>query len=878
MSQRTILIAEADEAFRISLATALRENHFQVESAGTSAETLKRVKRKRPDLLILALVLPDMSGEDLARIFKTDPVLAEIPIVVLTSKSDVKTKVRCLDIGVEEYFVKPMEMEELLARINRFFRLMDQWKNASAPAGTDPGSTSHSVTTADISKRTVPTILVPEDQKEEYKPVLTPPPVLKQKAEKTSYGAYRIESIAGSGGMGLVYKAHDQSLDRYVAVKVLSREWTSVPEFVTRFRKEARLIAAINHPGIAQIYTFAEEDGESYFALQWCPGGSLANHIKIQGKLELLPAIDIMLQCSRALEAASTKGVVHRDIKPSNLMFDENQQVRIVDFGIASSEQMPDRDSAVVGSPAYMSPEQGRGRKTDHRTDIYSLGITFYQMLYDRLPFSAESPMQYVEKHITVAFPHFDDQGGRIPAGAYKIIEKMTQKTPAMRYQTYPELIKDLERLRHELYSQRRLKIPATVHLRPHPDFSSSLFFEILAEVFRTERSGVIKGSWGTLQKRFYVAHNEIVHFESPQKDESCWAVLVNRKLMKKEDVPSESEDLEESLNRLLYQKAFSPEDFKATWRELMMQSLMQVFLWPVFEGEFFECRIEHDPLARIPLSKVLMEAAHSMIPLSVIQGSLPPGRSLVRTPEFEKRLRLLNLSTNESFLVSRVEGQNITLETLQLLTGFPAEQISRTVYLLQACGVLKFESAPTTRVKKASESIAPPEKGAPGAIAAVPVQEIRPRTKKPEAPPPPLEPKSQPLPRKWIDSAPQPDKNVAERSYAKAKALYEAGKYNEAAKSCGAAIKNDSNRAAYHYLMARILTNFPHSINAAVDSFRQAILLDSSNIEYRLRLVEFLKECGQIDDAYDECRQLAEIVPEDRDIALLLRKIELER
>jgi tetratricopeptide (TPR) repeat protein len=334
---------------------------------------------------------------------------------------------------------------------------------------------------------------------------------------------------------------------------------------------------------------------------------------------------------------------------------------------------------------------------------------------------------------------------------------------------------------------------------------------------------------------------------------------------------------LEESLNRLLYEKAFSPENFKATWRELMMQSLMQVFLWPVFEGEFFECRIEHDPLARIPLSKVLMEAAYSMIPLSAIQSSLPSGRSLVRTPEFEQRLRLLNLSMNESFLVSRVEGQNITLETLQLLTGFPAEQISRTVYLLQACGVLKFESSPTTRVKRASESIAP-GKGALSAVAAIPVQEIRPQTKKPENPTPPLEPKSQPLPRKWIDSAPRPDKNVAERSYAKAKALYEAGKYNEAAKSCGAAIKNDSNHAAYHFLMARILTNFPHSIHAAVDSFRQAILLDSSNIEYRLRLVEFLKECGQINDAYDECRQLAEIVPEDRDIALLLRKIELER
>jgi serine/threonine protein kinase/FixJ family two-component response regulator len=873
LSERAILIADADEAFNNSLATALRENQFQADFTGTASETLKRVKRQHPDLLILDLGLPDMSGEDLARIFKTDPLLVQIPIIVLTARSDVKTKVRCFDIGVEEYLVKPMEIEELVARINRFFKLMDQWKNNSVPSKAGRKSAIHSTTTADINKRTVPTIHVPADQQEEaYKAVLTAPPVL-QKVQKTSYGVYRIDSLAGSGGMGLVYKAHDQSLDRYVAVKVLSKEWTNVPEFATRFRKEAMLIAAINHPGIAQIYTFAEEDGESYFALQWCPGGSLANRIKAQGRLELLPAIDIILQCSRALEAALTKGVVHRDIKPSNLMFDENQALRVVDFGIASSEQMPDRDSsAIVGSPAYMSPEQGRGRKTDHRTDIYSLGITFYQMLYNRLPFLAEGPMQYVEKHTTVPFPSFDDLGGQIPARVYKIIEKMTQKNPVMRYQTYSELIKDLERLRNELYSQRRLKIPAAFQVRPHPDFRASVFFDLLARVFRTEHSGIIKVSWGTLQKRFYVAHNEIVHFESPQKDESCWAMLVNRKLMKKEDVPSESEDLEESLNRLLYQKAFSPEDFKVIWREMMMQSLMQVFLWPVFEGEFFECRIEHDPLVRISLSKVLMEATHSMIPLPAIESSLPPNRFLVRTPDFERRLKLLNLSTNENFLVSRVEGQNISPDTLQMLTGFSPEQISRTIYLLQGCGVLKFEAESATRTRKV-----PAQKGTTPVIVPEPVQQISSLPEKIEDRPP-LDPKLAAQPGKWIDSAPQPDKKIAERNYVRARALFEAGKYNESAKLCSTAIKNNSDNAAYHYLMARILTNFSHSTNAAADSFRQAILLQPSNVEYRLRFVEFLKERVNIEEALEECRKLVELAPLDRDIALLFRRLELER
>ena len=163
-----------------------------------------------------------------------------------------------------------------------------------------------------------------------------------------------------------------------------------------------------------------------------------------------------------------------------------------------------------------------------------------------------------------------------------------------------------------------------------------------MARIFRDEESGMIKLSWGSLQKRFLISHNQIVHFESPQPDESCWAVLVNRKLMKKEDVPSEQEDFEESLNRLLYLQAFTLENLKSVWREMMMQSLMQVFLWPVFEGEFLEGSIEHNPIVQIPLSKVLMEAARSMIPKETIHSSVFTDRFIVRTPKFEERLKIL--------------------------------------------------------------------------------------------------------------------------------------------------------------------------------------------------------------------------------------------
>jgi serine/threonine protein kinase/ActR/RegA family two-component response regulator len=874
---RSILVADTDQEFQEKITSALKKNGYQIASVSNGLEAIQRIQSEKPDLLILDLQIQEMSGEEVAKYLKTSPEFTHLPIIVFTARNDLKTMVNCLEMGVEEYFVKPMELEELVARIKRFFRLMDQWRNAPTGSSTPvPRTRGVSDTTASLGKITKPTIFLPEQSKTTTGSGKMKAAGAPSRTEKSSYGVYRIENVAGTGGMGIVYKAHDQSLDRYVAVKVLSKEWSSVPEFVSRFRREAKLIAALNHPGIAQIFTFAEEQGELYFALQWCPGGSLANQIRSQGKIELLPAIDIILQCGRALEAASSKGVVHRDIKPSNLMFDENQQVKIVDFGIASSEKMPEKvdPTAVVGSPAYMSPEQGRGRSTDHRSDIYSLGITLYQMLFGRLPFSADSPLGYVEKHTASPFPAYDDLGGTIPHAAYKIIEKMTQKSPRTRYQTYSELNKDLERLRHELYSQRRLKIPKIFNIKPTPNLRSTEFYDLISEVYRTEKMGVLKVTWGSLQKRFFITNNEIIHFESPQPEENSWGLLVNRRLMKKEDIPSPMEDLEESLNRLLYLRAFSPEDFRSVFRELMNQSVMQVFLWPVFEGEFFEGTIEHEPIARIPLSRVLMEAARSMIPIAKIESSFHSDQFIKRTDGFEERMDLLNLSIHENFLVSRVEGDQINLETLHLLTGFAPEQIARTVFALQRAGVLEFVTSAQLRSRRVAERIPMQTPNVP----LTPVQEIQPaeipvqEVKAAETVQPP------PKPKKWLDAAPLPDKKLASKSYEQAEAKYKADQYMEASRLCGQAIQNNPKDPRPHFLMARSLAHFPHSVKAAIESFREAISLDEENVEYRLQFVEFLRKCALYQQAFEECELLLELAPHDRNISILLRKLELEK
>src|SRR5262249_34731771 len=152
---------------------------------------------------------------------------------------------------------------------------------------------------------------------------------------KARYGAYRVENMITRGGMGQVLKGYDELLERPIAIKILSPRLANSTEFVERFRREAKVLASLNHVGIAAIYSIGEQKGENYFAMQWCSNGSLADRIRKQTRIEILPAVDIILQCARGLAAAWKKGIVHRDIKPSNLMFDDNQMVKVVDFGLA---------------------------------------------------------------------------------------------------------------------------------------------------------------------------------------------------------------------------------------------------------------------------------------------------------------------------------------------------------------------------------------------------------------------------------------------------------------------------------------------------------------------------------------------------------------
>ncbi len=237
--------------------------------------------------------------------------------------------------------------------------------------------------------------------------------------------------------MATVYRAYDPRFEREVAVKVLPREMLHDPQFRVRFEREAKTIALLEHPAIVPVYDFGEEDGQPYFVMRFMPGGSLADRLK-QGPLSLQEAARIFERLAPALDEAHARNVIHRDLKPGNILFDQYNEPYLSDFGIAklSEAQTSVTGSAIIGTPAYMSPEQAQGEAVDGRADIYALGVILFEMLTGRQPFEGDTPMSVVVKHITTPPPHILDVRPDLPPAIEPVIEKSLAKNRDDRFGT----------------------------------------------------------------------------------------------------------------------------------------------------------------------------------------------------------------------------------------------------------------------------------------------------------------------------------------------------------------------------------------------------------------------------------------------------------
>jgi branched-chain amino acid transport system substrate-binding protein len=255
-------------------------------------------------------------------------------------------------------------------------------------------------------------------------------------------GSYRIVEQIGLGGMATVYKAYQPSMDRYVALKILSTHLTQDPAFVKRFQQEARVIAKLEHPYILPVYDHGEEDGYLYLVMRFIEAGTLKDRLT-KGPLSLDEVRRIVTQVGSALEYAHQRGVVHRDFKPSNVLVTPQDDCYLTDFGIAKMMEgtLGLTGSGVIGTPHYMAPEQGQSLKVDHRADIYAMGVVVYEMVTGRVPFDAETPFAVVIKHITEPLPLPRRINPNLPEAVERVILKAMAKAPADRYQSMRDMV-----------------------------------------------------------------------------------------------------------------------------------------------------------------------------------------------------------------------------------------------------------------------------------------------------------------------------------------------------------------------------------------------------------------------------------------------------
>ncbi|MEY8322961.1 Stk1 family PASTA domain-containing Ser/Thr kinase [Lachnospiraceae bacterium 54-11] len=257
---------------------------------------------------------------------------------------------------------------------------------------------------------------------------------------------YEILERIGTGGMSDVYKAKDHKLNRMVAVKVLKQEFSENANFVSKFRVEAQAAAGLAHPNIVNVYDVGEENGVYYIVMELVEGITLKKYIEKKARLSVKEAVSIAIQVSMGIEAAHNNHIIHRDIKPQNIIISKEGKVKVTDFGIAKAATSNTITSNVMGSVHYTSPEQARGGYSDEKSDVYSLGITMFEMLTGRVPFNGETTVAIAIKHIQEEMPSPRDYVSEIPVSVEQIVFKCCQKSPDRRYQSMGELITDLKR------------------------------------------------------------------------------------------------------------------------------------------------------------------------------------------------------------------------------------------------------------------------------------------------------------------------------------------------------------------------------------------------------------------------------------------------
>ncbi|HEY6962540.1 MAG TPA: protein kinase, partial [Gaiellaceae bacterium] len=259
---------------------------------------------------------------------------------------------------------------------------------------------------------------------------------------------YELEELVGTGGMSSVFRAHDRLLDRKVALKILHQQYSGDDEYVERFRREARSVAALSHPNIVTVIDRGEHEGRQFIVFEYVDGENLKRLIERRGPAPVTTALELGMQMARGLSFAHQQGLVHRDVKPQNILLNGDGNAKVTDFGIARSLDVQHgmtQTGTVLGTSDYIAPEQAQGQRVDEHTDVYSLGVVLYELLTKEVPFPGENFVAVAMRHINEPPPPIRDKRPDVPPRVEAAVQRAMAKRPEDRFQTMAEFCRELE-------------------------------------------------------------------------------------------------------------------------------------------------------------------------------------------------------------------------------------------------------------------------------------------------------------------------------------------------------------------------------------------------------------------------------------------------